>query len=130
MSERPETIRIDKWLWSARFFKTRSWAAEAVSGGKVEINGERAKPSRIVGAGDTLRVRRGPYVWIVIVKEVSRQRGSAIQAQLLYDETAGSIQERQAVAAQRKLDCPADFDLAARPSKNDRRAISRFTRHS
>ena len=62
-----------------------------MSGGKVEINGERAKPSRIVGAGDTLRVRRGPYVWIVIVKEVSRQRGSAIQAQLLYDETQGAF---------------------------------------
>ena len=72
MSEQLEPIRIDKWLWAARFFKTRSLAAEAVSGGKVDINGDRAKPSRIVRVGDKLRVRRGPYEWIVIVKEVCR----------------------------------------------------------
>jgi ribosome-associated heat shock protein Hsp15 len=128
MSEQDEPIRIDKWLWAARFFKTRSLAAEAVSGGKVDINGARAKPSRIVRAGDKLCVRRGPYEWIVVVRDVSRLRGPAPQAQLLYDETAESTQRRQAIMAQLKLERPAEFDAPGRPTKRDRRAISRFTK--
>jgi ribosome-associated heat shock protein Hsp15 len=128
MSEQDEPIRIDKWLWAARFFKTRSLAAEAVSGGKVDINGDRAKPSRIARAGDKLCVRRGPYEWIVVVRDVSRLRGPAPQAQLLYDETAESTQRRQAIMAQLKLERPAEFDAPGRPTKRDRRAISRFTK--
>ena len=128
MLEQDEPIRIDKWLWAARFFKTRSLAAEAVSGGKVEINGERAKPSRVVRIGDKLCVRRGPYEWIVVVKELSRLRGPAPQAQLLYEETDESSQQRQAHAAQLKLERPPDFDAPGRPTKRDRRAISRFTK--
>ncbi|HEX6770071.1 MAG TPA: S4 domain-containing protein, partial [Candidatus Binatia bacterium] len=116
------------WLWAARFFKTRSLAAEAVSGGKVEINGERAKPSRIVRTGDKLCVRRGPYEWIVVVKELSRLRGPAPQAQLLYDETEESMRHRQAIAAQLQLQRPPEFDAPGRPTKRDRRAISRFTK--
>ena len=128
MAQQEEPIRIDKWLWAARFFKTRSLAAEAVSGGKVEINGERAKPSRIVRAGDKLCVRRGPYEWIVVVKDVSRLRGSAPQAQRLYDETEESIRQRQAIAAQLQLERPPEFAAPGRPTKRDRRAISRFTK--
>ena len=128
MSEQEEPIRIDKWLWAARFFKTRSLAAEAVSGGKVEINGDRAKPSRIVRPGDKLCVRRGPYEWIVVVKELSRLRGPAPQAQLLYDETEESMRHRQAIAAQLQLERPPEFDAPGRPTKRDRRAISRFTK--
>lgn len=128
MSQQEEPIRVDKWLWAARFFKTRSLAAEAVSGGKVEINGERAKPSRIVRAGDKLCVRRGPYEWIVVVKDVSRLRGPAPQAQRLYDETEESIRQRQAIAAQLQLERPPEFDAPGRPTKRDRRAISRFTK--
>jgi len=128
MSEQEEPIRIDKWLWAARFFKTRSLAAEAVSGGKVEINGDRAKPSRIVRTGDKLCVRRGPYEWIVVVKELSRLRGPAPQAQLLYDETEESMRHRQAIAAQLQLERPPEFDAPGRPTKRDRRAISRFTK--
>ena len=128
MAQQEEPIRIDKWLWAARFFKTRSLAAEAVSGGKVEINGERAKPSRIVRAGDKLCVRRGPYEWIVVVKELSRLRGPAPQAQLLYDETEESMRHRQAIAAQLQLERPPEFDAPGRPTKRDRRAISRFTK--
>jgi ribosome-associated heat shock protein Hsp15 len=127
MHDNDEPIRIDKWLWAARFFKTRSIAANAVSGGKVEINGERAKPSRIVRAGDKLVIRRGPYQWTVIVKVVSRLRGPAPQAQLLYDETEESFQKRAAAIAQLKLERPAEFDSPGRPSKKDRRAINRFT---
>jgi ribosome-associated heat shock protein Hsp15 len=130
MPEQQEPIRIDKWLWSARFFKTRSLAAEAVSGGKVDINGDHAKPSRMVRVGDRLCIRRGPYAWIVVVKDVSRKRGPAAQAQLLYNETEESVQERQAIAAKMKLERPAEFDMRGRPSKRDRRAISRFTRRT
>lgn len=130
MSQQDAPIRIDKWLWAARFFKTRSLAAEALSGGKVELNGERAKPSRMVRAGDKLCVRRGPYEWFVVVKEVSRLRGAAPQAQRLYVETEASMQQRQALAAQLQLERPADFDAPGRPTKRDRRAISRFTKRT
>jgi ribosome-associated heat shock protein Hsp15 len=122
-------IRLDKWLWAARFFKTRSLAAEAVSGGKININGERAKPSRSVRLGDKLNIRRGPYEWTVIVKDVSRLRGPASQAHQLYEETEESMRKREAAIAQLKLERPAEIDSSGRPSKKDRRAIARWTRH-
>ena len=123
-----EEIRIDKWLWAARFFKTRALAAEAVTGGKVEVNGVRPKPSRVVRLGDRLNIRRGLYEWTIIVKDVSRLRGPAPQAQLLYEETDESVSKRAAVAAQMKFERPPDFDSTGRPSKKDRRAIDRFTK--
>ena len=129
MAEQDQPIRIDKWLWAARFFKTRALAAEAVGGGRVEINGERAKPSRIVRAGYRITVRRGPYEWIVIVKNVARLRGPAAQAQLLYDETEESLRQRQTAAAQLQLERPLESAAPGRPTKRDRRAISRFTKH-
>jgi len=128
MSELDEPIRIDKWLWAARFFKTRSLAAEAVSGGKVEINGERAKPSRIVRVGDQLTIRRGPYEWTIVVKQVARLRGPAPQAQQLYTETPESELKRQTIAAQLKLEQPPEFDAPGRPTKRDRRDMARFTK--
>jgi len=128
MSQQEEPIRIDKWLWAARFFKTRSLAAEAVGGAKVEINGERAKASRIVRVGDKLCVRRGPYEWNVAVKAVARLRGPAAQAQLLYEETAESAQKRATLAAQLQLERPPEFDAPGRPTKRDRREMARFTK--
>ena len=121
-------IRLDKWLWAARFFKTRSLAADAVSGGKVEVNGDRAKPSRIVRAGDTLMIRRGSYEWTVVVKDVSRLRGPAPRAQQLYEETIESASKREAAIDRMKLERPPEFDIPGRPSKKDRRAINRFTK--
>jgi ribosome-associated heat shock protein Hsp15 len=121
-------VRIDKWLWAARFFKTRGLAAEAVAGGKVEINGSRAKPSRIVRHGDQLTIRRGPYEWHVIIKDVSNLRGPAVQAHSLYRETEESTRRREAAIAQMKLERPAELDLPGRPSKKDRRAMERFTK--
>jgi ribosome-associated heat shock protein Hsp15 len=120
-------VRIDKWLWAARFFKTRSLAAEAVAGGKVALNGARPKPSRTIRPGDHLNIHRGVYEWIIIVKETSTYRGPATDAQRLYEETEESRSTRQAVLAQLKLERPPDFHSTGRPSKKDRRAISQFT---
>jgi ribosome-associated heat shock protein Hsp15 len=121
-------IRVDKWLWAARFFKTRGLAAEAVSGGKVEINGARPKPSRIVRATDRLTIRRGPFEWTVIVKDVAKLRGPAAQAQALYEETEESVRRREAATAQMKLQRPPESKSPGRPSKKDRRAMARFTK--
>jgi ribosome-associated heat shock protein Hsp15 len=130
MNHHDEPVRIDKWLWAARFFKTRQLAAESVSGGKVEINGDRPKPSRVVRVGDQLTIRRGPYEWTIIVKDLSRIRGPAPQAQQLYDETPESVGKRSAIAAQLKFERAPEWCSPGRPSKKDRRAISRFTRRS
>lgn len=128
--ERDEDIdvRLDKWLWAARFFKTRSLAADAVTGGKVEINGTRPKPSRAVRAGDRLTIRRGAYEWTITVQVVARLRGPAAQAQALFQETEESRRRREATAAQLKLERPPEFDSGGRPTKKDRRAMDRWTR--
>jgi ribosome-associated heat shock protein Hsp15 len=123
-----EPIRIDKWLWAARFFKTRSLAAEAVTGGKIEVNGARAKPSRIMRLGDKLNIRRGPYEWTVVVKGLAKLRGPAPEAQLLYEETEESVRRRAAASAQLKFERSPEFDIPGRPSKKDRRAMLRFTK--
>ena len=123
-----ESIRIDKWLWAARFFKTRSLAADAVTGGKIDVNGARAKPSRIIRLGDKLSIRRGPYESTVVVKGLAKVRGPASEAQLLYEETEESIRRRELTSAQLKLERPPEFHSPGRPSKKDRRAVLRFTK--
>ena len=125
---RDADVRVDKWLWAARFFKTRALAAEAVSGGKIQINGERAKPSRVVRIGDRVGIRRGPSEWTIIVKDTSRLRGPAAQAQQLYEETEESRCQREAAMAQLRLEQPPELDIPSRPSKKDRRSIQRFTK--
>ena len=123
-----EPTRIDKWLWNARFFKTRSLAAEAITGGKIDVNGARPKRSRIMRIGDQLSIRRGPYEWTVVVKGIAKLRGPASEAQLLYEETAESIRKRELTSAQLKLERPPEFHSPGRPSKKDRRAVLRFTK--
>ena len=122
-----EVVRLDKWLWAARFFKTRSLATEAVAGGKVDVNGERAKPSKPVKPGDEVRLRVGPYEHILIVRELGERRGTAAVAATLYEETAASRSERERLAAQLKL-APAAFvyEEKGRPTKKDRRDLARF----
>ena len=118
-------VRLDKWLWAARFFKTRSLAAAAVSGGKVHVNNARAKPSHAVRIGEELTIQRGFDERVVVVKGLSRQRGPASQASLLYEETPASVSKREELARQRKLQGPPQ--TLHRPTKKERRAIVRFT---
>lgn len=128
MGDSDDSLRIDKWLWAARFFKTRSLAAEAVTGGKVHVDGQRIKPSRAVKAGDEVRIRKGPLEFTVHVRALSSRRGSASVAQTLYEETADSIAAREALAEQRKLAALAAPSSGTKPDKRSRRKIIRFTR--
>ena len=121
-----EKMRIDKWLWSARFYKTRTLAAEEIDKGRVQINGQDVKPARDVKAGDTLTLRQGPVLRVVVVKGLSMQRGAAPVAQLLYEETPESVANRLQAAEQRKLNNePADSIEHGRPTKRDRRSMEK-----
>lgn len=126
MSEPPERLRIDKWLWAARFFKTRSIAADAVEGGKVQINGERVKPAKVVKVGDAIIIRSGPYAWNVTVLGLSDRRGPAPEAQKLYSEGEESRREREAMVAQVKAARPVNPLHKGRPTKKARREIDRL----
>lgn len=123
-----EQIRLDKWLWAARFFKTRSLAAEAVEGGKVHLNGARTKPSHILRTGDELKIRRGHYEWVVIVRGVSMRRGPASAAQSLYEETEENKRNREALANELRFQGRIVSEIKGRPSKKARRDLLRFTR--
>jgi len=119
-------VRLDKWLWAARFFKTRSLASQAISAGHVKIGGARAKASHTVKVGDEFSVAIGPYHHVVAVRALSAVRRGAPEARLLYEETAASIAAREALAAMLKADRSAFEPATARPSKRDRRAIDRL----
>ena len=120
------TQRLDKWLWVARFFKTRGRAATAVSGGKVQVAGERVKPSRHVGPGAAIAIRRGPVQWLVVVRGVAKHRRPASQAALLYEESAQSIATRDREAEERMLQAGARRERLGKPSKRDRRDATRL----
>jgi len=119
-------LRIDKWLWAARFFKTRALAAQAVAGGKVKVNGERVKAARAVRLDDALSIHVGPYEYLVRVRALSARRGPAPQAALLYEETEQSILARKELA--NRLSAEARFAPPAegRPSKKERRQVIQF----
>lgn len=121
-------IRIDKWLWAARFFKTRSLATDAVSGGKVRLNDAPTKPAREVRPGDRLDISNGDTRWQVVVRELSEKRGPASEARLLYEETAESIAAREAEQQRRKFEKEPSAELHGRPTKRDRRQMDRFGR--
>lgn len=121
-----EAVRLDKWLWAARFFKTRSLATEAVNGGKIELNGLRPKPSKEVKVGDQLRVRLGPFIHELTVRALSERRGPAAAAALLFEESAESVASRERLREQHRLAPSAQYDERGRPTKKDRRAMSAF----
>jgi ribosome-associated heat shock protein Hsp15 len=118
-------LRIDKWLWAARFFKTRALAVEAIECGKVLLNEVRVKPAKTIDLGDMLSIRLGPYLFEVEVLALSDKRGPAPQAQKLYRETEAGKLKREALAAEIKAQ-PKPSDLKGRPTKRDRREIERF----
>ena len=121
-----ETMRLDKWLWCARFYKTRSLATEEISKGRVTVNGQQAKPARDLRCSDTVALRQGPIARTVVVRALSGARGPAPVAQLLYEETVESIAAREQAAEQRRLAPePAAALQDGRPTKRDRRNIER-----
>jgi ribosome-associated heat shock protein Hsp15 len=129
MSEPQARVRIDRWLWAARFYKTRSLATEAVNGGKVEVNGERAKPARLIRVGDAVRVRQPPLEWQLVVRGLADRRGPAAVAQGLYEETAESGATRQRVQAQLRVVQPLFvYEEKGRPTKKDRRMLDRWNK--
>lgn len=120
-------VRIDKWLWAARFFKTRTQAADAVDNGKVKVDGDRVKPARNLKPGEVLQVDNGATTWEVMVLALSDARGSATQAQLLYQETPASIALREKEADARRFFREPGTTLKGRPTKRDRRLIDKST---
>lgn len=122
-----DAVRLDKWLWAARLFKTRQLAVEAIEGGKVQVNGQRTKPGRAIHPGVRLRIRKGSLEWEIEVLVLSRQRRPAPEAALLYAESVESRGRREALLRQRReLGLGADTP-SERPTKRDRRRIERFT---
>ena len=119
-------VRLDKWLWAARFFKTRAVAVEAIGGGKVLYNGERPKPAREVRVGDEVRVRLGPYEHVVHVRELNARRGPAKVAQLMYEETAESVAARTKLSEQLKHASMFNPQAGWSDSKKDRRDLRRM----
>jgi ribosome-associated heat shock protein Hsp15 len=123
VSDDGERVRLDKWLWAARFFKTRSLATEAVDGGKVDVNGARAKPAKLVGPGDEVRVRVGPQLFVLTVLDTAERRGSTEVARGLYEETEESRAAREKASEVTRLSGIV-FD-EGKPDKRDRRELRR-----
>ena len=128
MLETVEQVRVDKWLWAARFFKTRGAATEAVLGGRLHVNGVRVKPSKEVRTGDVLEVTIGTARWKVVVAGVSDKRGPASTAATLYEETPESQAAREQQRLERRLARPLGADLGARPTKQDWRRLEALRR--
>lgn len=128
MSDTDQKIRIDKWLWAARFFKTRSLASQAVQGGKVHINGSRAKPSRTILIGDVLTIQKQELTFVVTVMGLNQRRRPAKEAQELYEESEQSVKERAEQRQMRRLIRAPGAAPEKRPGKRDRRKIREFIR--
>ena len=121
-----EAVRLDRWLWAARWYKTRSQAVQAIAGGKIRVNGERPKRARVIGIGDEVRVRKGPVEFHMVVRALSETRGPATTARTLYQETPASLAARALLALQLKSQPQITYTGKGRPTKKDRRAIERF----
>lgn len=127
----PRKVRLDKWLWAARFFKTRQIAAEAVSGGKVHLNGQRTKPGKEITEGSQLRIHKGELEWEITVRVLATQRRPASEARCFYDETPESIERREKIVEAQKLERSMSPRMAhTKPNKKDRRMIHRLTGRS
>jgi ribosome-associated heat shock protein Hsp15 len=123
-----DAVRVDKWLWAARFFKTRALATDAVLGGHVQVNGARVKPAKEVHVGDAMQIRIGTLEWTIDVRGLADRRGPATVARALYEERAESKELREQQALQRRLANPIGADLGTRPTKQDRRRLDALRR--
>jgi len=121
-----DSVRLDRWLWAARFFKTRAVASAAIAGGKVHVNGTRAKPAKQLRVGDSLRLRIGPYEWLIAVRALSERRGPPKDAQLLYDESPEGRVARERLADAHKIAPAPAYRGKGRPTKKDRRKLEEF----
>lgn len=119
-------VRLDRWLWAARFFKTRALAAGAIGGGKVEVNGERAKRSKPITVGDRLKIRRGPFEYLVVVRVLSEHRGPPVAAAQLYREDPEGKRVRERLAEQLRVAPSLRYEGKGRPTKRERREIERL----
>ncbi len=128
--DQPGSVRLDKWLWAARFFKTRALATEAVQGGKVHLNGQRVKPARAVQPGDELCIHKGDLEYTVTVTGLGERRVSARVASTWYEESEASRAQREERIRQRRLLAAAMPRMPGRPNKKDRRLIHRFKRRT
>lgn len=126
MTDPLNSVRLDLWLWSARFFKTRALAVLAIEGGRIDVNGDKPKRAKPVRVGDRISIRNGPYHHDVEVTGLAERRGSATVAATLYTETAASKAARQETAERLKLQNPIFFEGAGRPTKKQRRAIDKW----
>ncbi len=129
MTDPQPTLRLDKWLWAARFFKTRRLATDAISGGKVHLNGSRIKPSRQVRPGDRLEIQRGDTLFEIFVEQINHQRRPASEAQQLYRETAESLQRRHQLTEERQLQARTRRARERRPDKKQRRKLLEIKHH-
>jgi len=120
------SFRLDRWLWAARFFKTRALSAAAIAGGKVQVNGTRAKPAKQLQVGDALRIRVGPYEWLVTVRALSERRGPPKVAQTLFEESAEGRAARERLADLHKIAPAPAYQGKGRPTKKERREIERL----
>jgi ribosome-associated heat shock protein Hsp15 len=131
MNQTNSSVRLDKWLWAARFFKTRSLATQEIDKGRVRVNGIEAKPARDLKVGDLIELRQGPLTRAIVVRGISHVRGPAPQAQALYEETAESIERRERAAqARREAPEPSLSIESGRPTKRDRRELADWNRWS
>ncbi len=125
-----DKVRLDKWLWAARFYKTRTLAVQAIDSGRVEVNGERAKRAKALTLGDHVRVRQPPFETVILVRGLSERRGPAAEAAALYEETAESARARAQLAAQLRASPTPAYEREGRPTKKDRRRMDEWRRRS
>ena len=123
-----DRMRLDKWLWAARFFKTRQMAIDAINGGKVHLNGQRVKPGKEISPESRLQINKDQYTWDITVRALCKQRRPAKEAEQLYEEDPESHAKRQALVAQHRDEKGSGFQPDQRPNKRDRRLIHRFKR--